>query len=284
MIEVVHTIADVRQRVAAARAAGWRIGFVPTMGALHEGHASLIRRAVAAGEYTVVSIFVNPLQFGPGEDFEQYPRTLDADREVAASCGAHLIFAPSQSEMYPREQLTFVEVERLTEGLCGASRPGHFRGVATVVAKLFNIVAPDTAYFGQKDAQQAVVIRRMTEDLCMPVRIEVCPIVREPDGLALSSRNAYLDPRERQAATVLYRALRAAEAAVLEGERRAETVRQRMLEVLASEPLARVDYAEVVDAATLQPLETLRGQVLLAVAAFVGKARLIDNIVVEVDS
>lgn len=283
MIEVVHTVAEVRKRVAAARAAGWRIGFVPTMGALHDGHASLIRRAVAAGEYTVISIFVNPLQFGPAEDFEKYPRTLDADMQVAAACGAHLIFAPSQSEMYPREQVTFVEVEQLTAGLCGRSRPGHFRGVTTVVAKLFHIVAPDTAYFGQKDAQQAVVIQRMAEDLFMPVRIEVCPTVREPDGLALSSRNAYLEPHERQAATVLYRALRAAETAVVHGERRAEAVRGRMQEVLSSEPLVRVDYAEVVDAWTLQPLETLAGRVLLAVAAFVGGARLIDNIIVDVE-
>ena len=211
------------------RKAGRTIGFVPTMGALHEGHASLIRASVAQQDATIVSIFVNPLQFGPNEDLDRYPRTLDADVQVVQQCGADLVFAPSVREMYPQQQLAFVDVEELTAGLCGASRPGHFRGVATVVAKLFNIVQPDVAYFGQKDAQQAAVIERMVADLSFPVRVVRCPTAREADGLAMSSRNSYLSPEERQAAPILYQALQEGAQAIRAGERDAEKVRQIMI-------------------------------------------------------
>lgn len=279
---LVHTIREVRAAVAAARREGKRIGFVPTMGALHEGHASLIARAAQECGFVVVSVFVNPLQFGPNEDYDKYPRTLPDDVALAAKMGAHLVFAPAVEEMYPEPQLTFVEVEKLTEGLCGASRPGHFRGVATVVTKLFNIVTPDAAYFGQKDAQQAAVIKRMVRDLCMPVEIVVCPTVREADGLAKSSRNLYLSPEERKAATVLYRALLAAEAAIRGGERDAERVRTVMQRTIAAEPLARIDYCAVVDAESLAPVSYIKDDVLLAVAVYIGSTRLIDNLPVHV--
>lgn len=280
---VVHTIADVREAVAAARREGRRIGFVPTMGALHAGHGALIEQAVAECGFVVVSIFVNPLQFGPNEDFDRYPRTLDADVAYVRSLGAHLVFAPSVEEMYPEPQLTFVDVEQLTDNLCGASRPGHFRGVATVVTKLFNIVAPDAAYFGQKDAQQAAVIQRMVTDLSMPIEIVVVPTRREPDGLAMSSRNKYLSPEERKAALVLYKALQKAVRAIEEGERDPDVVEKLLRETIEQEPLARIDYAAVVDARTLRPVSYIRGNILLAVAAFIGSTRLIDNWPITVD-
>lgn len=283
-IELVHTIAEVRERVARARRAGNVIGFVPTMGALHRGHADLIRASAAQTDYTVVSIFVNPLQFGPAEDLDRYPRTLEADTVVAAEAGAHLVFAPAVEEMYPEPQRTFVEVEGLTEGLCGASRPGHFRGVTTVVTKLFNIVQPDVAFFGQKDAQQAAVILRMTKDLAFPVRIVVCPTAREEDGLAISSRNTYLSPEERAAAPVLYRALQAGAAALRAGERDAAAVRRAMEGVVAAEPLARVDYLSVVDGETLREVRYIEdGSLLLAGAVWIGQTRLIDNFLLKVD-
>lgn len=280
---VVHTIADVREAVAAARREGRRIGFVPTMGALHAGHGALIEQAVAECGFVVVSIFVNPLQFGPNEDFDRYPRTLDADVAYVRSLGAHLVFAPSVEEMYPEPQLTFVDVEQLTDNLCGASRPGHFRGVATVVTKLFNIVAPDAAYFGQKDAQQAAVIQRMVTDLSMPIEVVVVPTRREPDGLAMSSRNKYLSPEERKAALVLYKALQKAVRAIEEGERDPDVVEKLLRETIEQEPLARIDYAAVVDARTLRPVSYIRGNILLAVAAFIGSTRLIDNWPITVD-
>lgn len=278
-----HTIADVREAVAAARREGRRIGFVPTMGALHAGHGALIEQAVAECGFVVVSIFVNPLQFGPNEDFDRYPRTLDADVAYVRSLGAHLVFAPSVEEMYPEPQLTFVDVEQLTDNLCGASRPGHFRGVATVVTKLFNIVAPDAAYFGQKDAQQAAVIQRMVTDLSMPIEVVVVPTRREPDGLAMSSRNKYLSPEERKAALVLYKALQKAVRAIEEGERDPDVVEKLLRETIEQEPLARIDYAAVVDARTLRPVSYIRGNILLAVAAFIGSTRLIDNWPITVD-
>jgi len=278
---VIHTIDEMRREVAAARSRGLTVGFVPTMGALHAGHAALVRQAVEECGFVVVSIFVNPLQFGPNEDYERYPRTLDQDVALLREVGAHAVFAPSVNEMYPLPQLTFVEVEKVTEGLCGASRPGHFRGVATVVTKLFNIVTPDVAYFGQKDAQQAAVIRTMVRDLSMPVEIRVCPTVREEDGLAVSSRNTYLSPEERKAATVLYRALGHGKALIESGERDAARVRGAMRELIESEPLARVDYCEVVDAESLAPVSYIEGNVLLAVAAYFGSTRLIDNMAVE---
>jgi len=271
------TIAEVRAAVSEARRAGKSIGFVPTMGALHRGHAALVEAARAECDLVVVSIFVNPTQFGPNEDFARYPRTLDADRAVCENAGCDVLFVPAVAEMYPAGFATFVEVPALATGLCGRSRPTHFRGVCTVVAKLFNIVAPDVAYFGEKDAQQVRILARMTRDLDLPIRVSPQPTVREPDGLALSSRNRYLDADQRAQATVLHRALQAAAADVAVGERRADAVRERLVRTIATAPLARLDYAEVVDGETLQPVETLAGPVLLALAVKFGETRLIDN-------
>ncbi|ABZ83884.1 pantoate--beta-alanine ligase [Heliomicrobium modesticaldum Ice1] len=261
---------------------GRTIGFVPTMGYLHEGHLTLMRRAREACDRVVVSIFVNPLQFGAGEDFAEYPRDLIRDSRLAESAGVDVLFAPSAREMYPKGYHTFVDVERLTEGLCGASRPGHFRGVTTVVCKLFNIVRPDVAYFGQKDAQQLAVIRRMTEDLNLPVSVVGVPIVREADGLAMSSRNVYLSPQERQAALVLSRALARARELIEGGERDVARLRQIITETITAEPLAAIDYVSIVDNRFIQPVETLAGECLIALAVRIGKRRLIDNMVVEV--
>ncbi|MBO2521660.1 MAG: pantoate--beta-alanine ligase [Clostridia bacterium] len=280
-MEVVTTVQEMRQAVARARAAGARIGFVPTMGALHEGHGALVDASVAECDVTVVSIFVNPLQFGPAEDFHKYPRDLEADKAFCQARGVDFIFAPSEKEMYPEPPRAFVEVEELTAGLCGAFRPGHFRGVTTVVTKLFHIVMPDVAYFGQKDYQQLAVIRRMVDDLNFPVEIRGVPTVREADGLAMSSRNRYLNPEERRAATALYRGLTAAKALLEQGERNADRVRQRVREELAKEPLVREQYVEVVDADDLSQVSYIDGRVAVAVAAFVGTTRLIDNIVFD---
>ena len=281
-MEIVHTIKGVRAYVRDARRRGESIGFVPTMGYLHEGHLALLRRAREENDRVVLSIFVNPLQFGPTEDYERYPQDLDRDAALAASAGTDLIFAPSVAEMYPRPTLTYVDVAKLTDGLCGASRPGHFRGVATVVTKLFNIVAPDRAYFGQKDAQQVAVVKRMVADLNVDVEIVTVPTVREPDGLAMSSRNVYLNPEERRAALVLSRSLETARRLIEEGERDSERVRDAMARLITSEPLARVDYIALVDADDMSPLTHLRGRVLVALAVYIGKTRLIDNILVEV--
>lgn len=280
-MEVVTTVQEMRQAVARARAAGARIGFVPTMGALHEGHGALVDASVAECDVTVVSIFVNPLQFGPAEDFHKYPRDLEADKAFCQARGVDFIFAPSEKEMYPEPPRAFVEVEELTAGLCGAFRPGHFRGVTTVVTKLFHIVMPDVAYFGQKDYQQLAVIRRMVDDLNFPVEIRGVPTVREADGLAMSSRNRYLNPEERRAATALYRGLTAAKALLEQGERNADRVRQRVREELVKEPLVREQYVEVVDADDLSQVSYIDGRVAVAVAAFVGTTRLIDNIVFD---
>lgn len=274
------TIAEVRTAVRQAKADGKRVGFVPTMGALHDGHERLIDVCRRESDYVIVSIFVNPTQFGPSEDFARYPRTLPADRARCARAGADAVFAPSVDEMYPRGALcSFVDVPELSGILEGRSRPGHFRGVATVVQKLFQIVLPDAAYFGQKDYQQLQVILRMARDLDSPVAIRGVATVREPDGLAMSSRNRFLSPEERQAATVLSHALRAATEAVRGGETDADRVRQILRETLESEVLAHVDYAEVADAETLTPLVTLdpsRGGVAL-LAVRIGPVRLIDN-------
>jgi pantoate--beta-alanine ligase len=255
------------------------VGLVPTMGYLHEGHLSLIRRAREACEHVVVSIFVNPAQFGPGEDLSRYPRDLDRDLGLIQPLGTDLVWMPTADIMYPDGFQTWVEVEAMTRPLEGAMRPGHFRGVTTVVAKLFNAVQPHKAYFGQKDAQQAAVIRQMTKDLDFPIEIVVCPIIRETDGLAMSSRNVYLDSEQRKAATVLYRSLRAAEEAYERGERDAEKLRQTMKDVLASEPLAQMQYVSCADYDTLEELETVKGKALLSMAVFIGKTRLIDNFV-----
>jgi pantoate--beta-alanine ligase len=257
------------------------VGFVPTMGYLHEGHLSLVRRAKQECRSVVVSIFVNPTQFGPQEDLARYPRDLERDLRLLAPLEVDLVWTPTVDEMYPPGYQTWVTVEEVTRPLEGAMRPGHFRGVTTIVSKLFNAVQPQRAYFGQKDAQQAAVIRQMTRDLNYPIEIVVCPTVREADGLAMSSRNVYLSPIERQAATVLYRALRAAEQAYRAGERNAERLRAVMRQVLESEPLARVQYVSCADFDTLQELDEVRGKALLSMAVFIGNTRLIDNIVLE---
>lgn len=256
-----------------------RVGLVPTMGYLHEGHLSLVRRAKEECDHVVVSIFVNPTQFGPNEDLAKYPRDLDRDLSLLEPLGTDLVWTPSAEEMYPQGYQTWVEVEAITRPLEGAMRPGHFRGVTTVVAKLFNAVQPHKAYFGQKDAQQAAVIRQMTRDLSYPIEIVVCPIVREADGLAMSSRNVYLDAEERKAATALFRALSAAKELYEAGERNAETLRRKMKEVLAGEPLAEVQYVSCADYDTLEELDTVKGRTLLSMAVFIGKTRLIDNFV-----
>jgi pantoate--beta-alanine ligase len=253
------------------------------MGYLHEGHLALVEAARRAGDFVVASIFVNPLQFGPSEDFERYPRDLEHDLHLLAEHKCDLVFTPDASEMYPRPIETKVVQPALSQRLCGRSRPTHFEGVTTVVAKLFHIVQPDRAYFGQKDGQQVVLIRRMVEDLNFPVEIVTVPTVREPDGLAKSSRNVYLTDEERPHATVLYRALQWAKQEIEAGERSAQRIAEGMRSRISAEPLVRLDYAEVVSADTLEPLETLRGRVMLAVAAYVGKARLIDNELLEVE-
>ncbi|MER3469694.1 MAG: pantoate--beta-alanine ligase [Thermoflexus sp.] len=274
-MRVVFTVQEVRT-IRRGTPGTW--GFVPTMGYLHEGHLSLIRRARAENDHVAVSIFVNPTQFGPHEDYNRYPRDLERDLRLLEPLQVDLVFVPSVEEMYPPGFQTWVIVEELSRPLEGASRPGHFRGVATVVAKLFNIVQPDRAYFGQKDAQQAVVIRRMVRDLNFPVEIVVCPTVREPDGLAMSSRNTYLSPQERQAATILFRALQAAKARYEAGERDGERLREAMREVLRGEPLARVDYVSVADPETLEELSRVEGPALLSLAVYIGNTRLIDNL------
>ena len=255
-----------------------KVGLVPTMGYLHEGHLSLIRRAREENEHVIVSIFVNPAQFGPKEDLSRYPRDLERDLGMIEPY-TDLVWNPTAENMYPPGYQTWVEVEAMTRPLEGAMRPGHFRGVTTVVAKLFNGVQPQRAYFGQKDAQQAAVIRQMVRDLNFPIEIVVCPIVREADGLAMSSRNVYLDPEQRKAATVLYQSLSAAKDAYESGERDAEKLRQVMKEVLASEPLAEVQYVSCADYDTLEELSELKGKALLSMAVFIGKTRLIDNFV-----
>jgi pantoate--beta-alanine ligase len=263
------------------RRSGKRIGFVPTMGALHEGHLSLVREARAQADAVVVSIFVNPTQFGPNEDFAKYPRTFERDREMLQSEHTDYIFSPSPAEMYPPGAETWVTVEQIGERLDGRSRPGHFRGVTTVVSKLFHIVQPDLAFFGQKDAAQVANIRRMVRDLNFDVEIVVCPIVRENDGLAMSSRNAYLDPEQRRIATALFRTLRQVERLADEGENRSQRLIEAGRKVIAEEPTVKLDYFEIVDTETLTPVTDVSRGALVAVAAYVGSTRLIDNILLE---
>ncbi|MCX8053167.1 MAG: pantoate--beta-alanine ligase [Armatimonadetes bacterium] len=277
-MKLIHTISETRNQVLRARLRGWKIGLVPTMGALHDGHMSLVRRAKAECEFVVVSIFVNPTQFGPGEDFDKYPRTLVEDVEKCRISDVDVVFTPSASEMYPEGFNSWVEVKGyLTETLEGEFRPGHFRGVTTVCAKLFNIVQPTCAYFGQKDYQQLKVVQKMVNDLSMPLEIVPCEIVREPDGLAMSSRNSYLSPEERKAAVVLSRALSKARAAVTEGERNAAAVQEIAEGVIRLEPLASIDYVALRDAETLQPIDRIRKPAVLLLAVRIGKTRLIDN-------
>ena len=281
-MQVAKTVREVRAWTKLARADGKTIGFVPTMGYFHEGHLSLMRRAKAECDLCVVSLFVNPTQFGPSEDFLRYPRDFARDAAMAESVGVDLLFAPEVEEMYPEGYQTYVEVTEVTRRLEGAARPGHFRGVATVCTKLFNIVQADRAYFGKKDYQQLKVIQRMVKDLNIPTEIVPCETVREPDGLAMSSRNVYLKPDERQAATVLYRALCAGRDAILAGERDAKKVKVLVEQVIATEPLVKTEYVDVADAETLEPRTDLQGEVLISLAARVGVTRLIDNITATV--
>lgn len=278
-MQIANTIKEVRTQVKAWRQAGLSVGLVPTMGYLHEGHGSLIARARTENDRVVVSIFVNPMQFGPGEDLESYPRDLDKDSAYCASLGADLIFHPEPEEMYTTGFCSYVDMSVLTEELCGLSRPVHFRGVCTVVNKLFNIVQPDRAYFGQKDAQQLAVIRRMVEDLNMDLEIVGCPIVREEDGLAKSSRNTYLSKEERAAALVLSRAVKRGEELVNAGERDANRIVAEMKALIGEEPLARIDYVKAVDGLTMQQIDTVQRPMLVALAVFIGKTRLIDNFI-----
>ncbi len=279
-MQIITNPDEMRDQCRALRASGQRLGFVPTMGALHEGHLSLLHAAARECDVVAASLFVNPLQFGPSEDLARYPRDFEGDRAKFEAAGVKLLFAPGVEQMYAGPSLTFVTVESMSDRLCGRSRPGHFRGVTTVVSKLFHIVEPDVAYFGQKDAAQAAIIRRMVRELNFPVAIVVCPIVRASDGVALSSRNAYLNPEQRQAAQVLHRALARAEQAVSQGERRAQALVAEARAEFAREPHARLDYLEIVDPDTLEPVDDVSGGALLAVAAFLGTTRLIDNVVI----
>lgn len=276
---VVTTVADLRAAVAAGRAAG-RVGFVPTMGALHAGHAQLVRTSAKLCRFTVVSVFVNPTQFGPTEDFAKYPRTLEADRVVCGEAGADLVFAPDAAEVYPAGSATVVEVPGVSDVLEGPARPGHFRGVCTVVLKLFNMVQPDVAVFGAKDAQQVRVVKAMVRDLNVPVDIVVEPTVREPDGLAMSSRNRYLSPAERAVAPGIYRALQAVRSRALAGEWDVARLESALAAALAAIPGGRLDYARIVDDATLQPMARLDRPALAAVALSLGTTRLIDNVTI----
>lgn len=279
-MQIVRTIAEARAAVAAARAQGRTVGLVPTMGALHEGHLSLIRAARAACDVVVATIFVNPKQFGPTEDFAKYPRTFDADCDLLRAEEVDILFAPAVDEMYPPGATTFVEVAEISDRLDGVSRPGHFRGVATVVAKLFNIVAPDRAFFGQKDAAQVAILRRMVRDLNFPLEIVVCPIVREPDGLAMSSRNGYLSADDRHRALILSRTLRHIEQQIATGVTSAAALIATGLGVLAQQPSARLDYLRVVDPDTLADIPDIGKGALIAIAAWIGSTRLIDNILI----
>ncbi len=275
------TVNDVKEQVKVWRALGLSVGLVPTMGYLHEGHQSLIKRAVEENDRVVVSVFVNPIQFAPNEDLESYPRDLDADCRLCQETGAAMVFHPEPSEMYAEDFTTFVDMTGVTKELCGKSRPTHFRGVCTVVNKLFNIVTPDRAYFGQKDAQQLAVIRRMVRDLNMNLEIVGCPIIREADGLAKSSRNTYLSDEERKAALVLSKAIFAGEKLIKDGEQDGEKVLAAMREIIEAEPLARIDYVEMVKWDSIEIYHRADVPVLVAIAVYIGKTRLIDNFIAE---
>lgn len=279
-MQVVKTISEVREIVSSWRKEGLSVGLVPTMGFLHEGHQSLIEKSVSQNDRTVVSVFVNPIQFGPNEDLEAYPRDLEHDKTLVEKAGGDLIFHPEPSEMYPGHFTSFIDTTETTELLCGAVRPIHFRGVCTVVGKLFNIVCPDRAYFGQKDAQQLATIRRFVRDLNFPVEIIPCPIIREEDGLAKSSRNTYLSPEERKAALILSKSLRLGKEAIENGEDNPQRVINIIKENLSTEPLARIDYVEIVDFENIQRVEKIEGETLVAIAVYIGKTRLIDNFII----
>ncbi len=276
-------IKDVREMTEDWRRQGLSIGFVPTMGYLHDGHRSLIEKARKENDKVVVSIFVNPIQFGPNEDFAKYPRDITQDMEMCGKAGADFVFTPKASEMYPSRIFAYVNMEELGDGLCGAKRPGHFRGVCTVVAKLFNIIMPDRAYFGEKDAQQLAIIKRMAHDLNFKTEIVPCPIVREPDGLAMSSRNIYLSSEERIAALVISKSLSIAQSALFNGEKDAAEIGSLIAGEISHEPLAHIDYINIVDALTLRPIDRIQGTVLVAAAVYIGSTRLIDNFTFEGD-
>jgi pantoate--beta-alanine ligase len=281
-MRIITSLRQMKAASARIKAAGRTIGFVPTMGYLHQGHLSLVRTSKASTDATVVSIFVNPTQFGPAEDLAKYPRDLRRDAQLLRREGVDILFCPKEAEMYPPGYKTYVEVHELQNKMCGRSRPIHFRGVCTVVLKLFHIVGPDKAFFGQKDAQQAVIIRRMVGDLDLDVKVEVRPIIRDPDGLALSSRNAYLNPAERKAALVLTKSLKEAKILVEQGERKTAVLIERIRARLQAEPLAREDYMTVVDPEELEPLSLIKDRALIALAVFIGRTRLLDNVMVRI--
>ena len=281
-MKTIENISRMSTFVKIMRKEGKSIGFVPTMGYLHEGHMSLVRAARKHTDVVVMSIFVNPIQFGPKEDFEKYPRELRHDEELARDAGVDVIFYPSMQDMYPEGCATYVNVEKLTDTLCGESRPGHFRGVATVVTKLFNIVKPDVAYFGQKDMQQALMIKKMAKDLNMDVDVKIMPVIREKDGLAMSSRNKNLSETERKDAVVLHHALKQAEALVKQGEKDAKKIVRIMEEMIRQKPAARIDYIKAVDTKELKDVKTICGEIMIALAVFFGQTRLIDNIIITV--
>ncbi|KGK84233.1 pantoate--beta-alanine ligase [Clostridium sp. HMP27] len=279
----VSTIKELREYTRKWRREGLSIGLVPTMGYLHEGHRSLIDKAVKENDKVVVSIFVNPTQFGPNEDLSTYPRDIHRDKELCQKTGADIVFNPEASEMYFNNASTYVDVENLTEGLCGAKRPGHFRGVCTIVSKLFNIVNPDRAYFGEKDAQQLAVIRRMVRDLNFDIQIIGCPIIREEDGLAKSSRNAYLSPEERSAATILNKSLMKSKELLENGEMNTEVIKSKIKSEIDGERLAKIDYIEIVDKYSLETVSSIKNSILIVIAVFIGNTRLIDNFIFELE-
>lgn len=278
----VCTIPELKREIRRVKDEHKTIGFVPTMGFLHEGHLSLLRKAKRQTDYLVTSIFVNPIQFAPGEDLDKYPQDLDGDTARAAQEGCDLLYLPRKEDLYPPGFTSYVEVSGLSETLCGKTRPGHFRGVTTVVNKLFNLVEPDRAFFGQKDAQQCLIIKKMVEDLDMNLKVVVCPIVREKNGLAMSSRNSYLDSREKEAATVLYRSLLFAERLIEQGERDPATVREKTASFISREPLAKIEYLELVNSSSLKGIAEIKGNILIALAVRIGRTRLIDNMIMEV--
>jgi len=280
-MRIICSIQGTKRVCRTAQKKGMSIGFVPTMGALHEGHMSLIRASVKENDFTVLSIFVNPIQFGKGEDFNKYPRTLEKDAKAAKKNGVDIIFCPDMRSMYPDGYRTYVEVGSLQDNLCGVSRPGHFKGVVTVVAKLFEIVRPDRAYFGRKDAQQAAIIKKMAEDLNMDVRIRTMPTVREKNGLALSSRNTYLSYEEKKEALVLYRSLKEAKRLYHTGETNARRIISGMKKIIGSAASAKIDYVKIADPRTMKDVRNLKGGELAAVCVYIGKTRLIDNIILE---
>jgi pantoate--beta-alanine ligase len=280
-MKVIKETDELRRQVSGAKSRGMSIGFVPTMGYLHEGHLSLVRQSLQKADVTVVSIFVNPAQFGPREDFKQYPRDLNRDSEILEREGADYLFVPEADEMYPPGYRTYVEVHDLQDKLCGRFRPGHFRGVCTVVLKLFNIINPDISFFGQKDAQQAIILKRMVKELNLSVNIEVSPIIREEDGLALSSRNKYLTQEERKAALVLSKSLEEAQSMMEKGQRDSAAIIRTMKEIIGREPLARIEYLEIVEMDELKPITKIEKEALAALAVFIGKVRLIDNTILR---